>query len=54
MFAYAHVKWFYGQSERAYYLNYFMLLYIAHSTTGIFETLTIGCFVGVDHLIRIC
>ena len=23
MFTYAHVKWFYGQSERAYYLNYF-------------------------------
>ena len=21
---YAHVKWFYGQSERAYYLNYFI------------------------------
>ena len=20
----AHVKWFYGQSERAYYLNYFI------------------------------
>ena len=28
MFTYAHVKWFYGQSERAYYLNYFMTLYI--------------------------
>ena len=24
MFTYAHVKWFYGQSERAYYLNYFI------------------------------
>ena len=22
-FTCAHVKWFYGQSERAYYLNYF-------------------------------
>ena len=22
---YAHVKWFYGQSERAYYLNYFII-----------------------------
>ena len=21
----AHVKWFYGQSERAYYLNYFII-----------------------------
>ena len=24
MFTYAHVKWFYGQLERAYYLNYFI------------------------------
>ena len=24
MFTYARVKWFYGQSERAYYLNYFI------------------------------
>ena len=24
MFIYAHVKWFYGQSEHAYYLNYFI------------------------------
>ena len=24
MFTYTHVKWFYGQSERAYYLNYFI------------------------------
>ena len=23
VFTYAHVKWFYGQSGRAYYLNYF-------------------------------
>ena len=23
VFTYAHVKWFYGQSEHAYYLNYF-------------------------------
>ena len=26
VFTYAHVKWFYGQSERAYYLNYFVIL----------------------------
>ena len=26
VFTYAHVKWFYGQSERAYYLNYFIKL----------------------------
>ena len=24
VFTYAHVKWFYGQSERAYYLNHFI------------------------------
>ena len=24
VFTYAHVKWFHGQSERAYYLNYFI------------------------------
>ena len=30
MFPYAHVKWFYGQSERAYYLNYFIIVCIAH------------------------
>ena len=24
VFTYAHVKWFYDQSERAYYLNYFI------------------------------
>ena len=30
MFTYAHVKWFYGQSEHAYYLNYFIKLYNAH------------------------
>ena len=28
MFTYAHVKWFYGQSERAYYLNYFIIFVI--------------------------
>ena len=27
---YAHVKWFYGQSERAYYLNYFIMSNIKH------------------------
>ena len=25
VFTYAHVKWFYGQSERAYHLNYFIM-----------------------------
>ena len=27
VFTYAHVKWFYGQSERAYYLNYFINIF---------------------------
>ena len=27
VFTYAHVKWFYGQLERAYYLNYFIKFY---------------------------
>ena len=26
VFTYAHVKWFYGQSERAYHLNYFIMV----------------------------
>ena len=26
VFTYAHVKWFYGQSEHAYYLNYFIIM----------------------------
>ena len=25
MFTYTHVKWFYGQSEHAYYLNYLII-----------------------------
>ena len=25
VFTYTHVKWFYGQSEHAYYLNYFIM-----------------------------
>ena len=28
MFTYAHVKWFYGQSEHSYYLNYFIILFV--------------------------
>ena len=31
VFTYAHVKWFYGQSERAYYLNYFINSYLKHT-----------------------
>ena len=26
VFTYAHVKWFYGQSEHVYYLNYFIMI----------------------------
>ena len=29
VFTYTHVKWFYGQSEHVYYLNYF-IKYIIH------------------------
>ena len=29
VFTYAHVKWFYCQSELAYYLNYFIKWYLA-------------------------
>ena len=29
VFTYAYVKWFYGQSEHAYYLNYFIYIYIS-------------------------
>ena len=28
VFTYAHVKWFYGQSERAYHLNYFINVFV--------------------------
>ena len=28
VFTNAHVKWFYGESERAYYLNYFINLFV--------------------------
>ena len=28
VFTYAHAKWFYGQSERVYYLNYFINLFV--------------------------
>ena len=28
VFTYAHVKWFYGQSECVYYLNYFIMYLI--------------------------
>ena len=30
VFTYAHVKWFYGQLERAYYLNYFINHFSTH------------------------
>ena len=28
VFTYTHVKWFYGQLECAYYLNYFVIFFI--------------------------
>ena len=27
VFTYTHVKWFYRQSERTYYLNYFIMVF---------------------------
>ena len=33
----AHVKWFYGQSERAYHLNYFIMRYSARSLRHRYE-----------------
>ena len=32
VFTYAHVKWFYGQSKRAYYLNYFIINNVCYHT----------------------
>ena len=32
VFTYAHAKWFYGQSERAYYFNYFITFNLTRST----------------------
>ena len=45
VFTYAHVKWFYGQSERAYYLNYFIQLYLLHSvmTTARLKSIFNSC-----------
>ena len=37
VFTYAHVKWFHGQSERAYYLNYFIMRYNARSLRQRYE-----------------
>ena len=34
VFTYAHVKWFYGQSERVYYLNYFINHFIYQLVDG--------------------
>ena len=30
VFTYTHVKWFYGQSEYAYYLHYFIILFVVY------------------------
>ena len=30
VFTYSHVKWFYGQSEHAYYLHYFIILFVVY------------------------
>ena len=44
MFTYAHVKWFYGQSERAYYLNYFYNIALACFSENFLE---VGSFLPV-------
>ena len=36
MLTYAHVKWFYGQSERAYYLNYFININAGFFSNSVF------------------
>ena len=36
MFTYAHVKCFYGQSEHAYYLNYFIICIVCYNPLGLF------------------
>ena len=53
MFTYAHVKWFYGQSERAYYLNYFItsiktILYNSKMYENLFEFI----FFSVKNLLK--
>ena len=55
VFTYAHVKWFYGQSERAYYLNYFIIsldiraeLFLTSFTRRQFEQ---GVSISVFHLL---
>ena len=49
VFRYAHVKWFYGQSERTYYLNYFIIrddrdfvLKLVDSYSGLWMRKTFG------------
>ena len=36
MFAYTHIKWFYGQPERVYYLNYFIILFTKRISSSVF------------------
>ena len=42
MFTYAHVKWFYGQSEHAYYLNYFIICIVCYNPLGLFARFRMG------------
>ena len=41
MFTYAHVKWFYGQSEHMYYLNYFIMKVFLKNFFQHMETLNV-------------
>ena len=37
VFTYTHVKWFYGQSEHTYYLNYFIKFFCrSHDMSNMF------------------
>ena len=48
MFTYAHVKWFYGQSERAYYLNYFIMIFVNSLTcSNIISVFVVLVFPGL-------
>ena len=47
VFTYARVKWFYGQSERAYYLNYFINIRLRRQWRKIVQSID-----SVRHILR--
>ena len=50
VFTYAHVKWFYGQSECVYYLNYFINLFPVYTPNG--QTLSNKDILLIVHFYR--